>query len=85
MPSPIEKLSREIIEKILAGEINSKEELESEKKRLCAKLSLDRFIRNSEILNFVLPRERERVLKILQKKPTRTISGVAIVAAMTKP
>jgi len=81
----MEKLCREIIEKILSGEIQSGEELDLEKRRLCIELGRKRFIRNSEILRYARPEERERVLKILQKKPTRTLSGIAVVAAMTHP
>ena len=81
----MEKQFRGIIEKILSGEIRSGEELDSEKRRLCMRLGRKRFIRNSEILRYAKPGERERVLRILQKKPTRTLSGIAVVAAMTQP
>ncbi len=81
----MKKFCREIIEKILSGEIQTMEELELEKRRISAELGRDRFIRNSEILKFAKAEERRDVLKILQKKPTRTISGVAVVAAMTRP
>lgn len=81
----MEKGCREIIEKILSGEIRSREELDSAKRKLCVKLERKTFIRNSEILKHAKPEEREKVLKILQKKPMRTLSGVAVVAAMTSP
>ncbi len=76
---------RRIIEKIISGEIRGRGELDLEKRRLCVELGRDRFIRNSEILRHAKPGERENVLGILQKKPTRTISGVAVVSAMTYP
>ncbi|MFH1836307.1 MAG: tRNA uridine(34) 5-carboxymethylaminomethyl modification radical SAM/GNAT enzyme Elp3 [Methanobacteriota archaeon] len=76
---------RSLIERILSGEISSRGELDLEKRSLCQELWLDRFIRNSEILKYAKPGEKDRLLAILQKKPTRTLSGVAIVAAMTKP
>jgi len=41
--------------------------------------------KNSEILAAARPEERERLRRILQVKPTRTISGVAPVAVMTSP
>lgn len=74
-----------IIKKILSGEIRSQKELDREKRRISAELGRDEFIRNSEILKHAKPGERDKVLKLLQKKPTRTISGVAVVAAMTLP
>lgn len=74
-----------IIEKILSGEIKTQNQLDDEKRKLSSELGLKRFIRNSEILKYAKPREKPKVLKILQKKPTRTLSGVAVIAAMTKP
>ncbi len=76
---------RGIIEAILSGEIEDAGGLDSAKRGLSVRLGLDRFIRNSDILKTATAAERRRVLKLLQKKPTRTISGVAVVAAMTRP
>ncbi len=78
------ELHRQIIEKILNNEIKTHEDLNLEKRRISAKLHLKRFIRNSEILRYAKPDELDR-LKLLIKKPVRTISGVAIVAVMTRP
>jgi len=75
---------RKIINKILEGEIKTEAELNEEKRKLSAKLKLNKFIRNSEILKFAEPEERGK-LKLLLKRPTRTTSGVAVVAVMTKP
>jgi len=76
---------RDINEGILDGRIQTREQLDLEKRKICEELGLDRFIRNSEILKYAKPGEREQVLTLLQKKPTRTLSGVAVVAAMTRP
>ncbi|MBD3388908.1 MAG: tRNA uridine(34) 5-carboxymethylaminomethyl modification radical SAM/GNAT enzyme Elp3 [Candidatus Altiarchaeales archaeon] len=76
---------RDIVERILSGEIDSRERLEDEKREYAVRHGLDRFIRNSEILSAATQEEMKRILKILQKKPTRTMSGVAVVAAMTRP
>jgi elongator complex protein 3 len=82
----LENPFKEIINKILSDKLKTRNELDTEKKKLCSKLGLKRFIRNSEILKFAKSKEeREKVLRVLQKKPTRTLSGVAVVAAMTKP
>lgn len=85
MEKPIEGLSREILERILAGKITDKPSLTREKARLSEKYKLGRFPRNSEILAYAEEDEYDDVLHLLQKKPTRTISGVAVIAAMTKP
>ena len=81
----MKKLCRGIIEKILSGEIQSRDELDRAKRELSIELKMDKFIRNSEILKYAKNIEREKLLGLLQKKPTRTMSGVAVVAAMTRP
>jgi elongator complex protein 3 len=80
-----EKRLRQIIAKILDGRIQSRAQLDSEKRKLCGELGLSRFVRNSEILAYARSSERELVLSFLRKKPKRTVSGVAVVAVMTKP
>ena len=74
-----------IILKIIDGEIKTKRELNEEKRKLSERLHLDRFIRNSEILRYAKGDQRDAVLKVLQKKPARTMSGIIVVAAMTQP
>ncbi|ODS42469.1 MAG: tRNA uridine(34) 5-carboxymethylaminomethyl modification radical SAM/GNAT enzyme Elp3 [Candidatus Altiarchaeales archaeon IMC4] len=76
---------REIIGKILSGAIKTRNEIDCEKRAMCVKLGLNQFIRNSEILEHARQEERASILNLLQKKPTRTVSGVAVVAAMTRP
>lgn len=80
-----QRLFRAIVDDILNGSITTREELELEKRRLGEELGLDRFVRNSELLAVATSVEKKRLLKLLQKKPMRTASGVAVVAAMTKP
>ncbi len=81
----METVAREIIEKILSGKIKDKSSLAREKARLAAKHKLRSMPRNSDILQYAGEDEYDDVLPLLQKKPTRTLSGVAIIAAMTKP
>jgi elongator complex protein 3 len=81
----MEKLGREIIDAILAGKIKTKDKHSMEKTRLAGKYGLDAVPRNSDILNCATEEEYNVILPLLQKKPMRTMSGVAIIAAMTKP
>jgi len=79
----------EITDLILSKKIQSKRELHEVKKKLCKKYKINVIPPDSEILAR-LPSdfsddEREFAIEILRKKPMRTISGVAIVAAMTSP
>jgi elongator complex protein 3 len=76
---------RDIIERILSGKIKTRDELTDAKKHLSIDSQSDSFVRSSEILKHAKPEEREMLLKMLQKKPAKTLSGVAVVSAMTKP
>lgn len=76
---------RKIIRDILSGQISDRESLEDAKRSLAQKQGLGRFPRNSEILRHARPGEKKKLAKLLQKKPSRTASGVAVVAAMTRP
>lgn len=82
--SDLRKLSREIIEEIEEGEIDSKDEVETAKKRLCSELSFPGMPKNSDILEFAEESE-EKARKVLKTKPMRTISGIANIAIMARP
>ena len=81
----MEKACRTIINDIINGKISTRRDLEIEKRQLCRDLKLSRFMSNADILEFAKPEEKEIVSGILKKKPTRTMSGVAIVAVMCHP
>ena len=81
----MEKACRIIINDILNGKISTRRELEVEKRQLCRDLKLSKFMSNADILEYAKPEEKEIVSGILKKKPTRTMSGVAIVAVMCHP
>ena len=75
---------RKIVEAILSGQIRDEYDLESWKKMAAERLGLSSLPRNADILSHAEPKERE-LLRILVRKPTRTLSGVAVIAAMTSP
>lgn len=81
----MKEAGRSIISGILNGKIKNRKDLEKAKLTACREYKLDRFPRNSEILQMATSDEKEMVTPILQKKPTRTISGVAVVAVMCPP
>ncbi len=76
---------RIIIDDIISGKITTRRELEVEKRQLCRDRNLKKFMSNSQILAHASLEEKKLVSNILKKKPTRTISGVAIVAVMCHP
>ncbi len=75
---------RRIVDAILAGVIKTQADLESHKRDASARLALASLPSNADILCLATAEERER-LKMLVRKPTRTLSGVAVIAAMTSP
>ena len=82
----IENFYREIIEEIRKGRIKSKKDLHRRKLRLCKLYNLDKIPPDSEILKRIPDdMKKEEFIEILKKKPTRTLSGVSVVAVMTSP
>jgi elongator complex protein 3 len=76
---------RELIELIIASKITSQDELNKAKKSVSIAYGLSKLPRNSDILGVAEGDEYNMVLGILQKRPVRTMSGVAVVAVMTSP
>jgi elongator complex protein 3 len=76
---------RFIITEILEGRVKTNRDLEKVKHRACREFNLPQFISNADILENATPEERTRIAPIIKKKPTRTLSGVAIVAVMVQP
>ena len=81
----MELVAREIIRAVQDGVIRNKADLQRLKRRLCRQYHLPRFPRDTEILAYATEEEKRHILPLLRKKPTRTLSGVAIIAVMTRP
>jgi elongator complex protein 3 len=75
---------KQLLEEIKSGKIKTKKEL-AKRKRQLAKVEGGKLPENSKIFELAQGSVRENVRKLLQLKPTRTISGVAVVAVMSKP
>ncbi len=76
---------REIIDGILSGEITTPRDLALAKRRVAAEHGLSKIPSNADILAEATEREREILEPFLRLKPTRTMSGVTVVAVMTSP
>lgn len=76
---------RLIIDEILDGKIKTRRDLEKAKLKACRDYHLDKFMSNSQILKKATPEERLKIAPIIKKKPTRTLSGVVVVAVMCGP
>ncbi|MDV0447200.1 tRNA uridine(34) acetyltransferase [Methanosarcinaceae archaeon Ag5] len=79
------KACREVLEKVLSGEIETENDLMRVKKNVCKAYRLKTLPSNGDIILRGNPDEQKAVRDILQRKPVRTISGVAVLAAMTSP
>lgn len=76
---------REIIESLMQIPKPTKEDVNLAKVRVAGKQGLTRVVPNSELIQCLKPIEKRKLLPVLKRKITRTISGITIIAAMTKP
>lgn len=81
----MKEAQRYIIEEILDGNVKSRKDLQKLKLKVCRDFQLDKFPSNSSILKEATLPEQKWISPLLKKKPTRTISGVAVVAVMCPP
>ncbi len=75
---------KEISQILLSTEFQN-DQIQNQIKRICAKYSLERLPRKYEILATVKDLDYEKLRTVLQKKPVKTSSGVAVIALMPKP
>ncbi len=76
---------RELVEQILRKEITNQHQLNAAKKAVSLRYKLSSLPSNSQILASAKDTEKKDILELLQLKPVRTLSGVAVIAAMTSP
>jgi elongator complex protein 3 len=81
----LEKATRWIIDELLKIHNPSANDLRILKHEASKRHFLDCFLANSSILEKLSPLEKDKLLPILQRKKTRSLSGVNIVAVMTEP
>ena len=81
----IEHAYRKLIRKIINNEITDSKSLNKAKKKIAKICGLNKIPSNADVLTFCNDDEKTAVLHMVQKKPVRTISGVAVIAAMTSP
>ncbi|MGB9779184.1 MAG: tRNA uridine(34) 5-carboxymethylaminomethyl modification radical SAM/GNAT enzyme Elp3, partial [Candidatus Bathyarchaeales archaeon] len=76
---------REIVDALMRMPLPSRDDVDRVKLRVAAKYGLGRVPSNSEIIAVLRGEEKRKLLPVLRRKATRTISGVTVVAVMTKP
>jgi elongator complex protein 3 len=77
--------AREIINTLMLLPSPTHDDVNRVKTQIAAKHQLERIPSNAEIINALKPKEKLRLLQVLRRKITRTISGVTVIAVMTKP
>ena len=80
----LEKFSEEKVKLIEQGKITDKRSLNFQKLRLCKQFAMSTTPSNPDILALA-KNSSPKILRILGLKPTRTLSGVAVVAIMPSP
>ena len=81
----IEKVSRATINYLIDHPEINKSKITNIKAKFAKKFSYNGVIKNATILDFASKEERETILPLLKRRKTRTISGVSVIAIMTKP
>ena len=76
---------REIIQHLMEIPSPTKRDLDAIKMKVARKHCLNKVPSNAEIIRHIKPEETAKLLNILRRKTVRTISGVTVVAVMTKP
>lgn len=78
--SNMDSFYKQIISEIESGKIQTRSQLEKRKKQLCKKHGIVKVPTNAEILS-----RADNEVPLLITKPTRSLSGVSVVAVMTSP
>ena len=76
---------REIVECLMKIPSPTKRDVSVIKLRVAGKYSLKRVPSNAELIRCLKPHERDKLLPLLRIKAVRTISGVTVIAVVTKP
>ena len=81
----VEEAYREIIQCLMEISQPTKDDVSLIKVKVAGKYDLGKVPSNSEVIRHLKPDEKDKLLPLLRRKIVRTISGVTIVAVMTKP
>ncbi|MDI6826026.1 MAG: tRNA uridine(34) 5-carboxymethylaminomethyl modification radical SAM/GNAT enzyme Elp3 [Candidatus Aenigmarchaeota archaeon] len=80
-----ETIYREIIEVLMRSESLDHKKVDKIIKKVCKKHNLRGMPTKVEILSFCKPKEKKKLTRIFMAKPSRTISGVAVITVVAKP
>ena len=87
-PDDLEEAISELARMVVEGEVTSREQLQEKKMELLKGSNADTMPSNPMVLDHIkdhYPSHYATARELLAKKPSRTLSGVAVVAVMTSP
>jgi len=76
---------REIIERLMKKPNPTKRDVSLTKTRVAGEHRLNHVPSNSELISCLNPQEKRKLLPLLRRKVVRSISGVTVIAVVTKP
>ncbi|MFW6110996.1 MAG: tRNA uridine(34) 5-carboxymethylaminomethyl modification radical SAM/GNAT enzyme Elp3 [Thermoproteota archaeon] len=76
---------REMVDALMERDSLSRGCVSEVKREVAGKYHLSRMPSNSELIGVLREEERGRLLPFLRRKATRTLSGVTVIAVMTRP
>lgn len=76
---------RKLLDMVLEGKVSDNLQLNEAKKAVSKEFRLSTLPKNPDIIMAGNDEEQKKVRDTLRRKPVRTISGVAVIAAMTSP
>jgi len=81
----VKKISRDVIEYLMKKPNITRERITNIKGRIGKKYKYHKVIKNATVLNYATSKEKQFLIQILKRRSTRTLSGVSVIAIMTKP
>jgi len=81
----VKKISREIIDYLMIHPNFPQQKITNLKGKFGKKYKYHKVVKNAQILSYATEEELGVILQLLKRRKTRTISGVSVIAIMTKP
>ncbi|MBA7512553.1 tRNA uridine(34) acetyltransferase [subsurface metagenome] len=81
----IKKIARAIIDYLLKHPNTPREKITNIKGKYAKKFNFNEVIKNATILTYSTEKEKQILTQLLRRRTTRTLSGVSVIAIMTKP
>ena len=81
----VRKISREVITYLIKNPQTPRHKITNLKGRIGKKYKHHKVIKNAKVLEFATEDEKKIITQILKRRTTRTLSGVSVIAIMTKP